>query len=81
MLILVPLLKYCFIEKQDGKKYLIELISPGGFKIILTLLIKTIVIQGLIAIIQVGKLSFEGPLPGYGTYLELGKFLTLNKRF
>ena len=44
MLLLVPLLNYCLVEKQEGKKDLIWLIGPTGFEIILTLLVETIVI-------------------------------------
>ena len=45
MLLLVLLLDYCLAEKQGGKKDSIWLISSSGFKIIFTLLVKTIVIK------------------------------------
>ena len=40
MFLLMPLLNYCFIEKQSGKKDLIWLISSSGFEIVHILLKK-----------------------------------------
>ena len=44
MLLLVPLLDYCPIEKRSGKKDSIWPIDLGGFEIVLTLLAETIAI-------------------------------------
>ena len=42
--LLVLLLNYCSVEKQDGKKNLIWPIGLSGFKMVFTLLVKLIVI-------------------------------------
>ena len=44
MFLLILLLNYCFIEKQNGKKDLICSIGLDSFKIIFVLLVKTIAI-------------------------------------
>ena len=43
-LLLVLLLKYCLIEKQGGKKDLLQPIGSTGFEMVLILLEETIVI-------------------------------------
>ena len=42
--LLVPLLDYCFVEKQGGKKNLVWPISLGFFEIVFILLAETITI-------------------------------------
>ena len=44
MLLLMPLLNHCFIEKQGSKKNIIRPISPSNFKIVLILLTEMIAI-------------------------------------
>ena len=42
--LLMPLLNYCFVEKQGKKRDLIWLVGSNDFKIVFTLLAKTIAI-------------------------------------
>lgn len=58
-LILVPSLSHHTMQKQGGKKDVVGPISFGGFKVVCTLLTKSVAIQEKILIIEVEELSFQ----------------------
>ena len=56
-LMLMPLLDHHSAQKQGGKKDAVRPVGFGGFKVVLTLLIKAVAVQVRIPIIQVGESS------------------------
>lgn len=47
------------MQKQSGKKDAIEFVSPNGFKVILILLTKAVVVQVRIPIVEIGEVRAE----------------------
>lgn len=56
MFMLILLLNHYYTNKQVGKKNIIRPIDPSNFKVIFTLLTKTVVIYMQVFIIEIAKL-------------------------
>lgn len=54
-LILMPLLSYCTIQKQDGKRDVVRPVSSSDYKVVFILLTKSVAIQVRISIIEFGE--------------------------
>lgn len=50
---LILFLDYYIVQKRDGKRDAVGLISFGGFKIVFTLMTKAVVVQVKIPIIKI----------------------------
>lgn len=48
---LVPLLDYCFVEKQGGKRDFVCPIGPNNFEMVFTILAKKIAVEIEISVI------------------------------
>lgn len=68
------LLNYRSVKKRSGKKDLVGLINPSGFKVIFILLIKPITIQIRILIIKIKEPSFDGLLVGSSSLVLFQQF-------
>lgn len=59
------LLDYQSMEKQNGKKDFVRLVSSSNFEIIFILLTKIITVQMQIIITKIGELNFKKPFTKY----------------